>query len=394
MSDIAVIGGGASGIVAAITAARLGKTVTIYEKNDRIGKKLLVTGNGRCNLTNINTDLSRYHGSNVTFAENALKELDVQATLNLFEEFGLLTRVEEDGKVYPYCGRAAAVLDVLRLELERLGVEIKCGYDVKDIIKRATAFEIISWQGQHEFCGRVIFATGGKASPNLSSGSGYEILERLGHKITPLSPSIVQLKTDTSAISGLKGVKCEGSLTMCNKTYTGEILFTDYGVSGPPAFSLSSYYNSDCKDISVDFFPDMDENSLYMLLRNKLANLVSSQDLFTGILHKNVANAIFKFSGISADNINLQNLKFIVKAAKKFQLELLGTLSWNNAQVTKGGVSTDNVNSTTMESSLCQGLYITGEILDIDGDCGGFNLQWAWSSGYLAGLMAATAEQI
>ncbi len=384
MPDIIIVGAGASGLTAAVCAARLGARVTILEKNDRIGKKLLATGNGRCNLTNINITHDRYHGEDADFSNEALSGFGARDAELFFEGMGLFTRREEEGKVFPYCGRASAVLDVFRMELEKLGVDIICRFDVKEVLRRKTAFEIVSWDGQHLFCDRVIFAAGGKAAPNLGGGgSGYDILKKLGHKLTELRPSIVQIKTDKEQISGLKGIKCEAAVSMLGKSYTGELLFTDYGISGPPAFSLSSYYKSGA-EISIDFFPDIDEKRLYMLLREKSENIINPDNLFVGILHKNIASAILKQAG--------QGIKEIAKACKDFRLKTEGTLSWNNAQVTGGGIVTRDINPKTFESLICPGLYITGEILDVDGDCGGFNLQWAWSSGYFAGTDAAVKE--
>ncbi len=388
MSDIAVIGAGASGLTAAVFAARMGATVTVYEKNERIAKKLLATGNGRCNLTNINTKISRYHGDKADFCAYALESFGVSEAISFFEEMGLLTRVEDEGKVFPYCGRASAVLDVFRMEAERLGVVFQCGFDVKEVIKRKSCFEIVSWDGRHEFSAKVIFSAGGKASPDLGGGgSGYDILKKLGHSCTPLYPSIVQLKTEKDGISGLKGIKCQAKVSMRDMAYEGEVLFTDYGISGPPAFSLSSYYDRENSGvIYIDFFPDIDEKRLYTILREKSERIFNPEQLFTGIIHKNLACAIMKKAG--TDNINA-----LVKTAKSFELALEGTLSWNNAQVTRGGIRTSEINPETMESLKCDGLYITGEILDIDGDCGGFNLQWAWSSGYLAGVNSVEIKE-
>ncbi len=391
MSDIAVIGGGASGITASIFASRMGASVTIFEKNSRIGKKLLLTGNSRCNLTNINTCFERYHGDDPDFCKPALESFDHNAAIDFFEDIGLLTKVEEGGKVFPYCDRASAVLDILRIECEKLGVDIKCDFDVKEIIKRKNCFEIISWGGQHEFAQKVIFSVGGMASPDLGGGSaGYDILKKLGHKSTPLRPSIVQLKTDTDAIKGLKGIKCQAKATLGDISYTGELLFCDYGVSGPPIFSLSSYYSGGESTLYLDLFPDIDEKKLFMLLKNKVDNNFEVDNLFIGLAHKNLGSAILKQAGIfTGESLTSEKLSKIAKTSKKFRLLVYSTQSWNNAQVTKGGIVTKEIDKYTMESLKCPGLYITGEILDIDGDCGGYNLQWAWSSGYLAGTNAA-----
>lgn len=387
MPDIAVIGGGASGILAAITAARLGCSVAVYEKNDRILKKLLATGNGRCNLTNKNITIDRYHGQVPEFPKTVLEKFPKENTLELFYEMGLLCREEED-KIFPYSLRASSVVDILRLETDRLGVEIKCSFDVKEIIPRKSVYEVVSWDGRHEFAPAVIFSCGGKAAPSLGGGSsGYEILKKLGYKVTPLKPSIVQIKTETEAISGLKGVKAMASVSLGEKTEYGELLFTEYGISGPPAFSLSSYYSGE--DVEIDFFPEFSKEQMFSAIKQKADYGLTGHELFTGLIHKNIALAIIKKSGVDAKNINTSSISAICEASKKFTLKTEGTMSWNNAQVTKGGISTNEVNEDTLESKKHEGLYITGEVLDVDGDCGGFNLQWAWSSGYVAGQAAA-----
>ncbi len=389
MPDIAVIGGGASGLMAAITAARLGCNVKVYEKNDRIAKKLLATGNGRCNLTNKNITIDRYHGQRAGFPELVLKKFTCDDAINMFSEMGLLCREEEEGKIFPYSGRASSVLDILRLEMDSVGAMVECAFDVKEIIPRKTAYEIVSWDGRHEFAGKVIFAAGGKAAPNLGGGSsGYEILKKLGHTVTDLKPSIVQLKTETSAIAGLKGVKCMAQVTHGGKTQYGELLFTEYGISGPPAFALSSYY--DGGEVTIDFFPDIEKKDLFLLIKQKADAGISGEKLFTGLLHKNIALAIIKKSGINSVALSPADINTICDTCKNFRLKTEGTMSWNNAQVTSGGISTKEVREDTLESKKCPGLYITGEVLDVDGDCGGFNLQWAWSSGFVAGSDAAT----
>ena len=321
------------------------------------------------------------------FPKTVLEKFTKDNTLELFYEMGLLCREEED-KIFPYSLRASSVIDILRLELDRVGVEIECSFDVKEIIPRKSVYEIVSWDGRHEFAQSVIFACGGKAAPSLGGGSsGYEILKKLGHKVTPLKPSIVQIKTETAAISGLKGVKCMASVSHGGKTEYGELLFTEYGVSGPPAFSLSSYYVGG--EVRIDFFPDIDKKALFLLLKQKADAGLTGHELFTGLIHKNIALAIIKKAGVDVANASASSINTICEVSKNFALKTEGTMSWNNAQVTKGGISTTEVKEDTLESKKHDGLYITGEVLDVDGDCGGFNLQWAWSSGYVAGEAAA-----
>ena len=389
MKKIAVIGGGASGLMAAITAARGGAAVTLYEKNDRVGKKLLATGNGRCNLTNTEAGRKNYHGGAADFVCRAEKRFWVEETLDFFSEIGLITKTEDGGKVYPYSDRASSVLDVLRAELERCGVRTVCGFDVKEIRKKGGAFKIFSYDGRAEAADFVIFSAGGKASPSMGGGSGYDILKAVGHTVTSLRPSIVQLKADNKNLGGLKGVKCRARLTLGSVSSFGELLFTDGGLSGPPAFFLSSYYEPGRENFAeIDFFDSFSEKELFNIIRKNAQLFSDCGQLFTGMLHKSIGAAVLKQCGIScgADCKSLKNreLSEICRTLKHFPCRITGTASWNNAQVTSGGIKAGEVDGETLQSKKCDGLYITGEILDIDGDCGGFNLQWAWSSGYIA----------
>ncbi len=397
---IAVIGGGASGIMSAISAARNNAEVTIYERCERIGRKILATGNGRCNYTNINAGVLNYHGKNPRFIENSINSFWVNETKDFFAELGMLTKVEENGKAYPYSLQASAVLDVLRYELERLGVKIVTEFEVKEIFKKNSEFVIKSYDGQTAISDKVIVSTGGKASPSLgSNGSGYKIAEDFGHKITKLYPSLVQIKTDTNIIKALKGIKLDANVEIFagNKKEKafGEILFTDYGLSGPVIFNISRICTeAGNKQISLDILPEINHNDLYDILRERRTQKRNLETFFVGMINKKVGMAVMKYAGVlpysrTSDTISDKELKRLVDALKNFRLEVTGTMSWNNAQVTAGGIVTDDINPSTMESKFINGLYFTGEILDIDGDCGGYNLQWAWSSGYIAGKEAS-----
>ena len=397
---IAVIGGGASGIVAAISAARNGAKVTIYERCERIGRKILATGNGRCNYTNINAGLFDYHGKNPNFIENTINSFWVSETRDFFDELGMLTKVEEKGKAYPYSLQASAVLDVLRYELDRLDIRIVTEFEVKEITKKGSSFIIKSYGGKTEVSDKVIIATGGKASPSLgSNGSGYKLAENFGHRVTKLYPSLVQIKTETNIIKALKGIKLDANVTIYagakrEKSF-GEVLFTDYGLSGPAIFNISRICAEDSnKQISLDILPEINHNDLYDILRERRTSKRNLETFFVGMINKKVGMAIMKYADVlpysrTSDTISDKELKRLVDALKNFKLEVTGTMSWNNAQVTAGGVVTDDINPSTFESKLVKGVYFTGEILDIDGDCGGYNLQWAWSSGYIAGEKAS-----
>ena len=398
---IAVIGGGASGLTAAIAAARQGVETVILEKEKRIGKKIPATGNGRCNLTNVYADISRYYSEDIECVENMTRKFWVSETLDFFEQLGLLTKTEPDGKVYPYCDRATAVLDILRFEIQRLNIKIITEFDVKSIFKTGKVFKINSYDGRTIKADKVIAAMGGKASPQLgSNGSGYAVLEKFGHTVTKLYPSLVQIKTDNISVKSLKGIKVEADARISGTDYaeTGEILFTDYGLSGPPVFSLSSRIKTG-DTITLDIMKEYSEEEVVELLKKARKPYKSVENYMVGILDKRIGMALIKecFSvsfADSSDIIDEQKIQKLARKIKSWEFRVAGTMSWNNAQVTKGGIRTKEINPYTMESRLVPGMYICGEILDVDGDCGGFNLQWAWSSGYIAGSSAADKKKV
>lgn len=388
----AIIGGGASGLTAAIAAAEKGNKVTIFERNDRVGRKILSTGNGRCNMTNINAGASNYYGKNPEFVKGAISRFWVDETLDFFRDLGIWHKVEENGKVYPYSDQASAVLDVLRLRTEELGITVRTKSEVQSVFKNKDGFAVKLYGGEKAMFDAVIVATGGKAAPDLgSNGSGYDILKSFGHKITEVRPSLVQIKTEPDVVKKLKGIKIQGELKLGAVSEKGEILFTDYGLSGPPVFSISSRLNGH-KFIDIDMMPEYSEKRLVSLLAERVCNAPKTtlENFFIGILNKRVGQALLKYLKIEplsryAVTLTEKDIEKIASAMKSWRFKITGTMSWNNAQVTKGGAITSEFNPSTMESRLVKGLYAVGEVLDIDGDCGGYNLQWAWSSGILAG---------
>lgn len=396
---IAVVGGGASGLMAAIAAKNESNSVVIYERCSRCGRKILATGNGRCNMTNINASTANYHGKNPKFINSAVNKFWVDETLDFFKSIGIVHKVEDEGKVYPYSDQASAVLDVLRMKIEMLGVEIVTDFEVCDIIRKKKGFRLASYKGDVAEADKVIVAAGGKAAPDLgSNGSGYALLEKLGHTVTSLKPSLVQIKTDTDIVKKLKGIKFKGSAKIGNHVHSGEILFTEYGLSGPPIFSLSSVID-DNKSISLDLMCEYSEDELIAMMYERIINnpALPLESFFVGMLNKRIGQVMLKRLEIAplsrrADSLSENDIIRICSAIKNWSFDILGTMSWNNAQVTKGGLLTSEFDSETMESKLISGIYAAGEILDIDGDCGGYNLQWAWSSGYIAGTAAGQAE--
>ena len=402
-TEIAVIGGGASGMMAAITARKSGKEVIILERKDRILKKVLITGNGRCNITNVNANISNYFGKNISSVENILNSFNPQDTMDFFNGLGIICNEENRGKVYPLSGQASSVVDALRFEAERLGVRIETEFYVRKIEKEGFKFKIYSEDRKKIEAGRVIIAAGGQSYPELgSNGSGFELAKELGHSVTRLSPSIVQLKTEKNQVKGLQGIKTDAAVTAYgdNKkicTYDGELLFTDYGISGNVVFNISFvmplYKNV---EFEIDFMEKFDYNELYEILkeRKRILSHLTMENYFNGMINKKLGQFLSKVSGIEklskpVKDLNDSEIRKLCTVLKKYRVKILDTTGFKNAQITAGGVSLDEVNPETLESKIVKGLYFSGEVLDVYGECGGFNLQWAWASGYIAGKNVA-----
>ncbi len=406
-NKIAIIGGGASGMIAAIIASRNGAKVTIYERMNRIGRKILATGNGRCNLTNINlkwNDLQCIHGNDVKFAGHILKQFTVEETINFFETLGIAHKVEEGGKVFPMSDQASSVLDVLRYELEKLGVEIICDTEIRKINKFKDKFIIIDNDGVEHVANKIIIATGGKSGPNLgSNGSGYKLAKQLGHSIIKPFPALVQLRLKAPFLKAIKGVKFDGiaSINVDGNTLRkeeGEILFTDYGISGPPILQLSrgvveALENKRQPIIEIDMFPNYSYKELLDLINIRFSYQYDRplDFSFVGLINKRLIPIILKESNIYNVNricseVSNKEIEQITKLLKCWKFKVIGSRSWMHSQVTAGGVNLKDICSNTLESKIVPNIYFAGELLDIDGDCGGFNLQWAWSSGYVAGF--------
>ena len=402
---IGILGGGASGMAAALAAAEnLENQVILMERQSRVGKKLSATGNGRCNLTNLRMSPAHYHGQQPEFAQYALSVFDAQAALEWFSGLGLLTVAEDSGKVYPYSDQANSVVDVLRFALEQENITVKLGFDAEKVRKTPTGFRVESREEGID-CDRLVIACGGLAGTKLGGTmSGYKFLRSLGHRCTKLRPTLVQIKTAWSGVTGLKGVRCNCHAAIyCGECLhsqsTGELQFTEYGISGPVIFEIS---RDVCQEkgewvARLDFLPDMSEETLMAeLLRRKSTRLPASE-LLTGILHNRLGRVLSQAAGICAGQMVSQlpeeALEQVVQAVKDFEIRLTEPLGMDSAQVTAGGILTEEFDEKTMESRRIPGLYACGEVLDIDGDCGGYNLQWAWSSGRLAGLHAGGITQ-
>ena len=398
---VGVIGGGASGMVAALSAAENSAVqVILLERQGRVGRKLLATGNGRCNLTNLHAKGSLYHGDDASFADFALCSFGPEQTLSWFRELGLYTVAEDSGRVYPYSDQANSVVDILRLNLSKPNITLRTDFEVRKIKALDKGFSVFDNE-ETVYCDKLIVACGGLAGSKLGGTiSGYKLLGKLGHSATRLRPALVQLKSNWHMLPGLKGVRanchaavyCDGNLFSQS---TGELQFTDYGLSGPVIFEISrdvctAAGNWYCK---LDFLPDVSISELYNLIMKRKETDLLVQELFTGILHNRLGRVLTQAAGISlqmlCSELTQDQIMDLANHVKGFEISLTEPMGMDHAQVTAGGVRTEQFDPKTMESLLIPGLYACGEVLDIDGDCGGYNLQWAWSSGRLAGLSAA-----
>ena len=404
MPTIAILGGGASGMAAALAAREsLGNTVLLLERQSRVGRKLLATGNGRCNLTNIRTAPERYHGAAPAFAVPALTRFGVEDTLSWFSSLGLVTRTEDSGRIYPLSDAAGSVVDILRLAMDARGVRTECGFTAVSAAKRGKRFFVTSDQGRIVECDRLIVACGGMAGAKLGGvKDGYELLAGFGHRRTALLPSLVQLKTDSTWTKSMKGVRTQAVVTLERGgnvlTQTeGEVQFAEYGVTGPAVFDISraaAAAGPGCV-VALRLLPELDEVYIMNYLckkQNDFPNYMS-ENLLTGCLHNAISRTILRRAEIPFDarlwSLTDADLAKVAALIRRFELPLQGAMGFAAAQVTAGGIETAGFDPETMESRLVPGLYACGEVLDIDGDCGGFNLQWAWSSGRLAGRCAA-----
>ena len=406
MAKILIIGGGAAGLAAALTAAKTlpGGQITLLERLDRVGKKILATGNGRCNLTNMRAGPAHFYSNDKGLLKQALEQMPPQKVLDFFAEMGLLCQEEEEGRVYPYCKQASMVLDVLLLALEKAKIDVQCGCAVTAIERNKGKYLVKTADGRRFSADRVILTAGGKASPKLGSdGSGYVLARQLGHRCLPVYPALVALKCDMNGLGGLKGIRAHGGLTLMAGDHilgqdVGEVQFTEYGLSGIPAMQVSGRLSrlrkgEKCVAL-VDLFPEWQPEALLRQLKSRCKSRNTLEDLLLGTVHKRLAYAVLKSAGLQplsrpCASLTAGELRRLAELLKAWPFPVTGTQGWEFAQVAGGGVPLKEIDLSTMESRLQPGLYLAGEILDVTGDCGGFNLHWAWCSGMRAGEAAA-----
>lgn len=408
-----IIGGGAAGLMAAITAAENGAGVTILEHMPRVGKKILSTGNGKCNLTNLDMRPDCYRCGTADFPMTAIGRFSAADTVSFFRRLGVVV-TDRNGYVYPASGQAQTVLDALREKAESLGIRIVTECRPETVERDGTGFCVRASCGafQGDF---LILAAGSKAAPATGSdGSGYDLAASLGHKIVKPLPALVQLKCRGDFFRSIAGVRTEAEVSLYTAgkhgelgdflaSDRGELQLTDYGISGIPVFQVSRYA-SEALDRKkrvlavLDFFPSLKGEELFSLLKEQRMYLSDrkAEGFLNGIFHKKLAALFLKAAGIRGEEMTgrLSDKKLMAAAEliKRTVVEVTAANSFDKAQVCMGGVRVKDVDPCTMESRLVPGLYFAGEILDVDGICGGYNLQWAWSSGYAAGASATGKE--
>lgn len=402
---IAIIGAGASGMMAAIIASKNGAKVTLIEKNDRVGKKILATGNGKCNFSNKKIGSNDYNSQSSNVCADYISQFDNFDVISFFHEHGMLTK-DRNGYCYPRSEQASTVLDLLRLQLKHLEVEILTQIYPVSIKKKKKDFEIAFSDNTKAYYQRVILSCGSFAGEkNKCEFSGYDYAKELGHKIVPVVPALVQLRCSGQDFKAISGVRCDANIKLyindvAVKEEFGELQLTDYGISGIPVFQLSRFaaygiYEKKKVYAVVDFLPEYDMDSLLTFAKEKWNSFRKDSTLeeyMQGFLNKKLNLFFIKHRGFKAEtpikNIKFSDIQNLLTSMKDWRVSVTATNPFENAQVCAGGVSMDDV-TLQLESKIVSGLYFTGELLDVDARCGGYNLQWAWTSGYLAGKYAS-----
>ena len=403
MKQIAVIGAGPAGMTAAIAAARKGAKVIIFERNDIAGKKLHLTGNGRCNFTNVDMHEDFFSFEEGSNASEVLNSVSTQEICDFFADLGVLS-TEKRGCFYPFTGQAGTIQTALLLAMEQLGIEMICNTCIGMIEKENEGFVIHTDPKKYEF-DAVILACGGKAAPKTGSdGFGYRLARGFGHTVSRTYPVLVQLVSDAPDLKKIAGVRCQANVTALvngKKVASdyGELQLTEYGLSGIPVFNISRFLSKEIEEgqdcvVSVDFIPQIGNDAVEPFISKRLQDLKGYKisDFISGLVHSKLAEYVLKVCKINPDDrvvpADYEKIKKLMESMKNWQFKITGHKGFEHAQVTKGGVFLEEVDAN-MESKLVKGVFFAGEMLDVDADCGGYNLHWAWASGKRAGEMAA-----
>jgi len=402
--NLAIIGAGASGLTCAISAAMKAKNlkIVLLENKDRVGKKLLATGNGKCNLSNTDTSIEKNYCSNdIPLVKKVFDIHNSEDNIKFFNELGLICRVDGEGRVYPYSQHSSSVLDSLRNECDKLRIDTKCSVNITAVKKEKGKFRITT-DDSLIICENLVVATGGMSYVSKQNISGYDILKNFGHSVTELYPSLVALKTK-SPIKSLKGIRFPATVTLYIDSKkvqieSGEVQFTEQGISGIAVMQLSQKISEGLTQksnkkytVSLDLMPDHTHENIVGIIENKIRNNAETPtlELLCGIFHKMLSRAVImcavKDLPEKSYSLNSKQIESIARRVKNFEFSIIGTMGFANAQVTGGGARLSQFNPQTMQSTVTKGLYAIGEVVDVVGACGGFNLNWAWSSGRIAG---------
>lgn len=427
--EIIIIGGGAAGMVAAISAARNGAKVTILEHKEKLGKKILATGNGKCNFTNLYQTIDCYRSENIPFVEEVFSHFNEKDTIEFFKKLGIYPK-SRNGYMYPNSEQASSIVDVLVMELKHLQVEVRCNEEVKKIKPIEDGYQIdtivtiteprkskdknsknlaknksekrvvVETYPSSYHAKKVIIAAGGMASSKLGSdGSGYYLLKQLGHTIIPVVPALVQLKAEGDFFEMISGVRCDVALQIFIDgikitSEEGELQLTNYGISGIPVFQISRFAGKALLEkkkveVLIDFLPQMTTLEVKELLKQRISNseYKTPEEALIGLLNQKLIQMLM--TQLDKQHRNKIDINKLSQLLKEFKVKIIDTNSFDNAQICAGGVDTTEIAGYRLESKLHKGLYVVGELLDVDGICGGYNLQWAWATGYLAGEAAS-----
>ncbi len=402
--DVIVVGAGASGLLCALECARRGKKTLILEKASQPGRKILISGNGRCNLTNRYVNPDAYHG-NKELLTSVLSQFSYAACKAYFEQLGVLLTEESQGRIFPFSGKSTAVLEPLKIALQEAGAQLLLGQEVVRI-QTKTHFRILTKSGETFLGRRVVLACGSCAYPQAGGSTlGYELAKQLGHSIVTPQPSLSALCLKEKSLARLTGIRSQVLLQVWDQQQIadqseGEILFTNYGLNGPAALNVSGTITRLLKNgnvnISLNFFPQLKDFSAFLSQRIEIFSNRRPKDFLAGLLHENIANLLIDFVGIRK-NISLKEqtpntLHKLTQTLIKWPLTVTSLRPWNESMVAAGGVKTCEINYNTFESKFCKRLYITGELLDVEGKSGGFNLHFAWASGMIAAKHLTTEE--
>lgn len=399
MKRVVVIGAGASGIISAIKASE-NNNVILLDGNDKCGKKILLTGNGRCNYWNSNVCLEQYEADNKNVLEEIISEKNKMDTYSFLESLGIYPKIK-NGYYYPYSNQSASIREILDREIKKSKIDFRYGIKVKEIIKDIDKFIITLENDSEIIADKVIIATGSKACPKTGSdGSGYDFAKKLGHKVNLVTPALTQLISSGKFLKEWENIRCDAKVTLIvngkkKKEDIGEIQLTSSGISGICTFNISGLASKNLAlgnkvEVLINFMPNL-ENNFYNWIEDRAKKMKDKtiEELFESIFNYKLMFVLLRAANISKnckwDELNELEKRTLCDKIEKFKLDIIKTESFEKAQVCTGGVSLDEVSPKSLESCIIPGLFFVGEILDVDGKCGGFNLAFAWISGYLAG---------